>query len=411
MTKPRIGVFHPGTQDAWQRAVAFQDAGALAWYATSAYFHPDSRAVRLAAALPGEAGARLRRLLLKRYFPLLDNRHVRRMGILEFVELMLWRLRWDRLIRRVNVWGNRRFGQQVIALMQREPVDIVWGWDTSSLEVFRWAKARGITCVLNQSIGHPAAENATMLAEQERHPEFFARAYQPHSQAWIDRQDEEMDLADLVICNSDFNASTMIEHGCDPAKVRIVHEGYDETVFPADPPRRAPLEGRPAKLLFAGSVGARKGLAYLLPAISRIPPSVAELTLVGRMDIPAATFERFAGRVTHVPQVWHRDIVRYYREADLFVFPSLFEGSARVLHEAISAGTGLVHTWMAGLGATEGENGTVLNELSADRLTETLLTLSRDPERLLAWQAASWARRLDRTYANYRRDIQTLMGV
>lgn len=411
MSPPRIGVFHPGSQDAWQRAVAFQEAGALAWYATSAYFHPDSAPVRLAATLPDPAGRRLRRFLLKRHFPLLDPRHVRRMGVAEFVELMLWRLRWDSLIRRVNVWGNRRFGQQVIALMRREPVDVVFGWDTASLEVFRWAKARGITCVLNQSIGHPAAENAALMAEQERHPDFFARSYRPHDQDWIDRQNAEMELADVVVCNSDFNAATMVANGCDPAKIRVLPTGYDETVFPDAPPARPAPGGRPVKLLFVGSIGPRKGMAYLLPAINRVPRAMAELTLVGRMDLPAGTFARYAGRVTHVPPVRHGEVARYYREADCLIFPSLFEGSARVLNEAIGTGMGLVHTWMAGTGARDGENGRVLSSLSADSLAGIIRSIYHDPDRLSAWQAASWQRRRERSYANYRAGLCALMDL
>ena len=36
----RIGVFHPGTQHSWQTALAFQEAGMLGWYATSAFYDP-----------------------------------------------------------------------------------------------------------------------------------------------------------------------------------------------------------------------------------------------------------------------------------------------------------------------------------------------------------------------------------
>jgi len=62
-------------------------------------------------------------------------------------------------------------------LIQREPVDVLWGYNTSSLEVFRWAKKQGIRCILDQTIGHCAAMNRVMLAEQTRNPEFFPRNF------------------------------------------------------------------------------------------------------------------------------------------------------------------------------------------------------------------------------------------
>lgn len=407
----RVGVFHPGSQNAWQRAAAFREAGALAWHATSVYAHPDDRLVRLAGSLPDPLGARLRRDLLRRHFPLLDPADIRRMGAAEIVELLLRRLGAMRLAHHVNVAGNRGFGAAVIRHLQREPVDVVWGYNNSSVEVFRWAKARGFTCVLDQSIGHPAAENATLLAEQARHPEFFARAYRPHGRRWIAQQDEELDLADLIVCGSRASADTVIAAGCDPAKVRIVPYGYDETAFPAAPPRRPPVLGRPLKMLFAGTIGPRKGVAYLLQAIARLPREVAELTLVGRLDIPARTFARYADRARHVPQVARGEVVKHFLAADVFVFPSLFEGGALVLAEAQAAGLGIVQGPASGVGAEDGVTGRVLARPDAEALADTIAALHAEPARLAGWQAAAAARAPGRRWAVYRRRVRELFAV
>ncbi|MDZ7712225.1 MAG: hypothetical protein U5L06_03480 [Rhodovibrio sp.] len=57
----RVGVFHPGAQNSWQRALAAQEAGALAWYLSSVQVRVDGRAMRLAKELPGGLGRRLER--------------------------------------------------------------------------------------------------------------------------------------------------------------------------------------------------------------------------------------------------------------------------------------------------------------------------------------------------------------
>ncbi len=407
----RVGVFHPGSQNSWQRATAFQEAGALAWHATSVYFHPDDRAVRLAARLPAPLGGRLRRRLLRRHFPLLDPARVRRLGTAEFLELLLRRLGRMRLAHRVNVRGNRSFGAAVIRQVQREPVDVVWGYNNSSVEVFRWAKRQGLTCVLDQSIGHPAQENAVLLAEQARHPAFFRRAHRPHDVAWIAQQDEELALADIVVCGSRASADTLVAQGCDPAKIRVVPYGYDETLFPDPPPRRTPPRDRPLRLLFAGTVGPRKGLAYLLPAIERLPCSVAELTLVGRLDMPARTFARYQDRVRHVPQVSRAAVVEHFLAADAFVFPSLFEGGAVVLAESVGAGLGILQGPDSGVGASDGVNGRVLDRLDAGALAEEIAALHQDPDRLAAWQAASRAQAPTRRWAAYRQGLREVLGL
>lgn len=407
---PRVGVFHPGSQNSWQRATAFQQADALGWYATSVHFHPDSASVRLADCLPQPLAARAKRELLRRHFPLLDPGKVRRFGLIEFAEIAARRLHWERTAHHLNMAGNRRFGAQVIRLIEREPVDVVWGYNNSSVEVFRWAKAQGLTCVLDQSIGHPAAMNAALEDEAARHPEYFRAPYRPFDARWIVQQDEEMALADLVVCGSDFCAHTMIAQGCDPAKLRVVPYGYDETLFPATPPEHSAPEGRPLDLLFVGQVGPRKGVPHLLKALDRLPERVARLTLVGRLDIPEAVFARHAERVRHIPQLPRREVVSHFRAADAFVFPSLFEGSAVVLNEALGAGLGVIQSQAAGDGAYEGRTGTILPDVSAEALAETIATLYRNPERLAAWRESAWAERGSRSWEGYRARLGTLLA-
>ena len=407
----RVGVVHPGSQNAWQRAYAFQEAGALGWFATSAYFHPRSAPVRAAGWVPGEHGARVQRTLLKRWFPLLDPAYVRRMGLAEFAELALRRAGRHRTAHRVNLWGNKRFAAQVIELIRREPVDVVWSYNSNSLELFRWAKARGLTCVLDQSIGHPAAETAVLATERAANPDFFLETDRGHDRAWIARNDEELDLADRVVVGSATSAATLTARGHDAAKIHIVPYGADETLFPAQPPARTPPRGRPLELLFVGAVGPRKGVHHLLPAMAKLPASLASLTLVGRLAMPRPTFARYAARVRHVRQVPRDAVVRHMTQADLFVFPSLFEGGSVALAEALGSGLGAIQSDRAGVGVTDGDSGRVLDRIDADTLADAIADAAADPERVRAWQAAAWREGRRRRWADYRAGIREVMGL
>lgn len=405
----RVGVFHPGSQNAWQRAYAFQEVGQLGWFATSAYFQPDHAPVRLAATVPGAAGYRLRRQLLKRWFPPLDPARVRRMGSIEFGELALRRLGLSDAAGRINRWGNRRFAAPVIELLRREPVDVVWGYNSSSLEVFEWAKRQGLTCVLDQSIGHPAAENAVLLAERDRHPAFFPPDFAGHDNAWIARNDAELALADRVIVGSAAAARTLTERGVPGRKIHVVPYGYDETVFPP-PAERPPVRNRPLSVLFVGTVGARKGMAYLLPAAARLPASIARITLVGRLDMPTTTFARYAQYVHHVPQIARADVLRHFQAADLFVFPSLFEGGGIVLAEALGAGLGILQGPESGVGARDGVDGRVMPRLDAAALADAIADIARNPAELVAWQAAAREAAAGRRWANFRAGLRGAMA-
>jgi glycosyltransferase involved in cell wall biosynthesis len=404
----RVGVFHPGTQHSWQTAVGFQNAGLLAWYATSVFYDPTRWPYKLARYLPRKMSDRLNREFRRRQYALLNPAKVRQFGLWEWSEVMLRRMGRHELAEHCNERGNRAFCKQVIRLIEREPVDILWGFNTSSLEVFQWARKRGIRCVLDQTIGHPAAQNQVMLQEHERHPEFFIDSYRPLDQACIDRQNAEVAEADLVVVGSAFCARTMVENGCAPKKVLVVQYGYDESVFPAQPPQRSRSGNRPVQCLFAGEIGPRKGVAYLLQAFEKVPADKVQLTLLGRLAIPATTFKRYEDRVRYVPQVPRSEIARFFTEADCFVFPSLFEGSAIVLYEACGAGLGIIQTDRCGDGVRSAENGCVLKEISIQALTGAIESVATDPGLCERWQSASWAMRKERTWADYRQRVVNL---
>jgi len=406
----RVGVFHPGTQHSWQTALAFQEAGNLSWYATSAFYDPSRWPYKVERFVPDKLSARLNREFRRRYHPSLNPDKVRQFGFWEWAEVATRRAGFQSLSNSCNEIGNRAFCRQMIRLIEREPVDVIVGYNTSSLEVFQWARKRGIRCVLDQTIGHPASQNQTMREEEQRHPEFFVKSYQPCDPVAIDRQNAEVAEADLVLAGSEFCANSMLENGCPKEKIRIVNYGYDETLFPQDQPQRPPLKNRPVQWLFVGEVGPRKGIAYLLQAFENIPANQAELTLVGRLAIPAATFEKHAGRVRHIPQVPRTEIARYFAEADCFVFPSLFEGSALVLNEACGAGLGIIQTDRAGNGARPGQNGLILGDISVDVLTQAIQQVVADPGLCERWQAASWAMRPERTWAKYRKNVAELVA-
>ena len=63
----RIDVFHPGTQNSWQRACAFQESGQLAWYATSVFYDPGRWPYRMERYLPKAYAARIQRECLEHW--------------------------------------------------------------------------------------------------------------------------------------------------------------------------------------------------------------------------------------------------------------------------------------------------------------------------------------------------------
>jgi glycosyltransferase involved in cell wall biosynthesis len=86
------------------------------------------------------------------------------------------------------------------------------------------------------------------------------------------------------------------------------------------------------------------------------------------------------------------------RESDVFVFPSIEEGSALVTYEAQACGCVLVISEATGARCRDGVDGYVHVPGDVAMLTEQLRRLHRDPELLARFRAATLARTDDLTW-------------
>ena len=124
----------------------------------------------------------------------------------------------------------------------------------------------------------------------------------------------------------------------------------------------------------------RKGLVYLLEAIRLLDPSKFELTLVGPLLGKGEGLRKYEGLFRHISGVRPQDMPDFYRQADVAVLPSLVEGSALVVLEAMASGLPVIVTPNAGADSVrDGIDGFVVPIRSPWRIAERLQWLADNP--------------------------------
>ena len=99
------------------------------------------------------------------------------------------------------------------------------------------------------------------------------------------REEREYELADAILCPSDFVVRTFLDRGTSPEKlVRHVY-GYDETEF--FPAARAAGSEDGLTMLYVGVAAVRKGLHFALEAWLRSPASQSGTFLIAGEVLPA----------------------------------------------------------------------------------------------------------------------------
>jgi len=253
---------------------------------------------------------------------------------------------------------------------------VVYLWAGLSLDIFKRFKDHGARIVMERINCHQATA---------RH--ILEKAYALWGIDWpntlsserIAEENEKLTMADAVFCPSPMVVRSMMENGVAAEKLLAASYGWSPERFPeVDHP--GPDNPRPV-FLFVGTLCVRKGIPLLLEAWQRAGID-GELILCGAID---PEISKHFGPLLETPRVRHlpytRDIGRLYRQADVFVFPTLEEGGPMVTYEAMAHGlTPLVTPMGAGAVAQDGINALVLPDNHPDAWAEAMTTMADNPD-------------------------------
>jgi glycosyltransferase involved in cell wall biosynthesis len=189
---------------------------------------------------------------------------------------------------------------------------------------------------------------------------------------------------DYLIVFSDFAAKTYIAKGMPPERVFVAYQDFDIERFLVAAEARS--DGEKFRVLYVAQTTPLKGLHYLLDAWKKLHLPDAELILVGGYaEIPPQLRRQYDAGIGQDASVrwigFTKAPEQYYRDASLFVCPSLSEGNPRVALEAMASGLPIITTENARGLVEDGTSGFVVPIRDADAIADKIEFLYRNPER------------------------------
>src|SRR6185369_10171399 len=216
--------------------------------------------------------------------------------------------------------------------------------------------------------------------------------WEPAPRVYWDNWRDECSLADQIVVNSSWSKDALIAEGVAAEKIRVIPVAYQATddarSFQRQYPRAFSAE-RPLRVLFLGQINLRKGVAQLLDAVKVLSGEHVEFWFVGPMQLrlpqelrphPQVRWFGVAPRVT---------VESYYRDADVFILPTLSDGFGLTQLEAQAWKLPVIASRYCGEVVRDGVNGVVLEEVSGVAIAEVIRGLLRQPEKLLGMSIRS----------------------
>lgn len=225
----------------------------------------------------------------------------------------------------------------------------------------------------------------------ESHPEFLPRLQAARLRWLVPRS---IRAAAHVLTVSEFSRQQIVRrYGVPLDRISVTHEAASDGFRPL-PDRSsqavlAPLRLPERFVLAVGNVQPRKNLHTLLDAYAtlvRARQIDAPLVLVGQLHYRgAAILDRIdrlglGGHVIWTGYVAEDVLVALYNRAELFVFPSLYEGFGLPVLEAMACGTPVVSSHAASLPEVSGDAAVLVDPHSVTELAAAIARVAADAD-------------------------------
>jgi glycosyltransferase involved in cell wall biosynthesis len=271
-------------------------------------------------------------------------------------------------------------------------IDIVHTWPLGALQTLKTAARLGIPTVLERCNAHTGYAMEVVQKECERLGVSLPPNQEHAYNAWkLRKEQDEYELADRLLCPSDFVVKTFLDRGYPREKLARHQYGFDEKGYrPGAEPRE---KGRGLTALFVGVCAVRKGVHYALEAWLKSPACKDGTFLIAGEFLPEYQ-EKLASMLAHpsVRVLGHRnDVPDLMRKSDILVLPSIEEGSALVTSEARGSGCVLLVSEAAGAICRHMENALVHCVGDVAALMQHFTVLHEDRALLERLRAASLA--------------------
>lgn len=261
-------------------------------------------------------------------------------------------------------------------------ITAVYCYEDGALETFRTAQKLGIQCVYELPIMYWETAQRLLREEAARLPRWAPTlGGNRDSENKLRRKTKEIELADVVICPS-LAVLDSLPRTIQSSKKCIVAEFGSPSSLGT---HSAPPGGNLLRILFAGSMTQRKGLADLFTAFKALSRRDISLVVMGSPVAPPAFYREEFPDFVHQPPRPHSEVLALMETCDALVLPSIVEGRALVQQEAMSRGLPLIVTANAGGEdlIVEGETGFLVPIRSPERLAERIAWLA-DHRNMLA---------------------------
>lgn len=215
---------------------------------------------------------------------------------------------------------------------------------------------------------------------------------------------KEYDLADYIIVPSSYSKQTFIKQGISADKLVVIPYGCDiEKFYPVSTEKDEIF-----RIIYVGSLCARKGVIYLIEAFKMLDLDNIELLIIGKVEEDMkAKIHDLPNGIKIIPYVVNNELINYYSKSSVFVLPSLSDSFSLATLEAMASGLPVIISEHVGAKdfITHGQEGYIVPIRDSESIAHCIKTLYLDKslQKKMSYNARKTVEKA--TWNNYEQKI------
>jgi glycosyltransferase involved in cell wall biosynthesis len=297
----------------------------------------------------------------------------------------------------LNLWSAKLFANSILKKGLKS-ARYIYLQRNDSLEILEEAKKKKIFTILEQNIAPSITELKELEIEYKTFKNWSESNYYESSyfKELIKREKKEHNLADIIVCPSNYVKEAIIcENKISNQKIRVIQYGVDGNKIFYRKMKRTKLN-----ILTVGNVSLRKGIQYTCQAATNLSNKM-NFRIIGEINIFPEIINQFDGIIDFRGQVTKINLNKHYKWADIFLLPSLCEGSATSTYEALTHGLPVICTKNTGSVISNNKEGFIIETRNSNSIIEKLNYFNENRDKLLKFQKKSFLLSRNYTLGSY----------
>lgn len=399
MNKLRVVVSNPGLGSHVRQTVrAYDEVMLLDKFYTTVLLNNTTLIAKLAKKYKG---------VKSKQFNEINKKRIKRLILPELLRLMSSKFLSTESTDKIWEWSELYFDHWVANQLTSD-VDIFHGYEHASLFALKKCKEEKIYSIYEQpSVHHLYFKEKVVGALFNKERYFFDNFQSLYDSDLSDRRnkrrDEELSIADLILCNSTYVKNSLLNAGITEDKILVHPLGFPEVI------PKLITEKTNLTFMISGNLSYLKGTHHVLRVWKNNPEifNSHQLICIGHDTLSPTEWDGLPTNIKKYNRLSSEDYLQEVEKADVYILNSYSDGFGMVMSEAMAKGLAVIGTVNSAAPdiIQDSVNGMVIPIGDEDALLHAMKWMIEHPFELVVMRNAAMEYAKNNSWENYRHQL------